>query len=396
MKILIKSGISALLSMGILAFTAICAVIDSGAIAQEIPAQPQAQNRQFTNGLNYRKTLVSIPNLDVQNKLKFLRFAVQILRVNLKQSGLQMRPMWLNSNQLTGTATLKNITETQGAIAAVNGGFFHIPRQMPLGAIKSDNRWLSGSVLGRGAIAWNDRGEILIDRLNYNEQIILPNQISISLTNLNSGYVQKGIARYSVNWGSSYTPLTDNEMIISVQQTNQGDRVLSLIPSGEAGKNSFSIPADGYLLVARQADQAITQLIPNLLITIQSQTAPTEFSAYSQILGAGPILLKNREIVLDAKSEGFRSAFMTEKATRSAIATTAQAGEILMVIIQATPEGELANLRQTAEILQKLGAINGLNLDGGSSSSLYFAGAKSTNSRPIHNGIGVFTKPNFF
>jgi hypothetical protein len=401
---LYKSGLLSLITVGFLGFSSLGN--KDGAIAQTIPLKNQAQTQvtsiPLPDGLNYRKTQVSIPQLDVQNNLKFLRFVVQILQVNLTQSAsqsrnqtsLQMRPIWQNSDRLTGNASLKNIAETQGAIAAINGGFFHVSRQMPLGAIKSDNIWLSGSVLGRGAIAWNDRGEISIDRLNYTEEIILANRTSIPLSNLNSGYVQKGIARYSINWGSSYTPLTDNEVIITVQQTTQGDRVLSLSPSGIIKvDNSFPIPKDGYLLVARQAERELTQLIPNSQITLQSQTSPNSFSAYSHLLAAGPLLLKNKKIVLDAKLEGFRPAFITEKATRSAIATTSQPGEILMVTIQATPEGQLPNLHQTAEILQKLGAVDGLNLDGGSPSSLYLNG-DTFNSRPIHNGIGIFIKSN--
>jgi len=49
-----------------------------------------------------------------------------------------------------------------------------------------------------------------------------------------------------------------------------------------------------------------------------------------------------------------------------------------------------------AQILQQLGAINALNLDGGSSTTLYLGGQiidRPPNSAArIHNGIGIFLR----
>jgi hypothetical protein len=344
-----------------------------------------------SEGLRYRSLLVSLP----QNDGKFLQFPVQMLQVNLKQAGLQMRPILANPAAMFGTIPLAQMAKNAGAIAAINGGFFNINRKLPVGAIKQNQQWLAGAALYRGAIAWNQQGEILIDRLSYREEIRLPNQNKVELTNLNSGYVQKGIARYISTWGSEYTTLSDGEIIMNVQKTSLGDRLLSQFQASEAGKNSFSIPQDGYLLVVRQVPELANQLPASSMFTLKTEILPSAFANYPHLLGAGPLLLKDGIFVLDAKVESFKSPFDKQGAYRSAIATTSKPGEVLLVTIPATSAGDLASLAQASEILRKLGAVNALNLDGGGSTGIYLDGLGinqnlQPNLRPIHNAIGIF------
>lgn len=97
-------------------------------------------------------------------------------------------------------------------------------------------------------------------------------------------------------------------------------------------------------------------------------------------MGAGPLLLKNSQIVLDPLQEGFSPTFAEQRAIRSAIATT-QAGKVLLATISA--ESTPPTLLQTALILQQLGAVDALNLDGGSSAGLYLGGISSIGRIPL-------------
>ena len=143
-------------------------------------------------------------------------------------------------------------------------------------------------------------------------------------------------------------------------------------------------------------------------IPFSSATPKTLHDGYSlqasENIGAGPLLLKNGTLSLDGKLEKFQAGFDTQSAARSAIATTKEKGKILLVTVQAAPEGVAPNLLQTAEVLKKLGAVDALNLDGGSSSTLYLGGNvlnRSVNEiASVHNAIAIFitpppTKPQF-
>jgi exopolysaccharide biosynthesis protein len=141
----------------------------------------------------------------------------------------------------------------------------------------------------------------------------------------------------------------------------------------------------------------VAQLLPGVQIRGRSVTKPTAFSPFPNIVGAGPLLLKNGKVVLDAKLELFRPPFDTQGATRSAIATTKEEGKLILATIHATPEGILPSLLQEADVLKKLGAVDALNLDGGSSSSIFMGGSiidRDPNVvAPVHNAIGIFLNP---
>jgi exopolysaccharide biosynthesis protein len=108
-------------------------------------------------------------------------------------------------------------------------------------------------------------------------------------------------------------------------------------------------------------------------------------------------LIQNSQIVLNPQAEGFSQAFITEMAPRSAIGQTAN-GTFLLVTAYSRLDGTELSLMDMAQLMQQLGAIAALNLDGGSSSTLFLGG--EVRDRPprttarVHNGIGIFLAPN--
>ncbi|MGL4617829.1 MAG: phosphodiester glycosidase family protein, partial [Chroococcidiopsis sp.] len=316
------------------------------------------------------------------------RFPVTWLEVNPRTAGLALRPIWSAANSLIGTAPILTTAQRYTAAAAINAGFFNRNNKLPLGAIRREGRWLSSPILNRGAIAWNDAGQFKIGRLQRQETAIASTGQSLPIVNLNSGYIQAGISRYTSDWGTTYTPLTNNEAIAIVQN----NQVTANLSGGLAGKTAFPIPLNGYLLAFRTGSTA--NLLPiGTLVRLTDGTVPTEFAQYPHALGAGPLLVQNRQIVLNAKAEGFSDAFSRQTAVRSAIGVTAT-GNLLIATVHNRVGGTGSTLWETAKLLQQLGSIDALNLDGGSSTSLYLGG-QLVNRSPVtaarvHNGLGIF------
>lgn len=316
------------------------------------------------------------------------RFPVVWLEINPRTAGLTLKPITSESTTLIGIAPLLKTALAHSAAAAINGGFFNRKNQLPLGAIRRDGRWLSSPILNRGVIAWNDSGQVKINRLSRQETLTTSTG-SLPILTFNSGYVQAGIARYSTAWGPTYTPLIDNEIIVVVQN----NQVTAQLPAGIAGKTTFPIPSNGYLLAIR-ANNAVASSLPiGALVREESATVPADFGRYPQIIGAGPVLVQNRQIVLDAKSEGFSDAFIREKAARSTIGVTAS-GTLLIAAVHNRAGGAGPTLLEIAKVMQQMGCVDALNFDGGSSSSLYLGG-QLLNRSPltaarVHNGLGVF------
>jgi Phosphodiester glycosidase len=336
-------------------------------------------------GLRWRQKFV---NLGTE------RFPVVWLEVNPQALGLKLKPILTSPNTLIGTAPLIQTTQQYLAVAGINGGYFNRNNRYPLGAIRQNNQWLSSPILNRGAIAWNDSGKFYFGRLTLEETLTTTkNNQRFPILFLNSGYVQSGIARYTPAWGTSYTPLTDNEIIVAVEK----NQIINQLPGGKAGEIPVTIPQQGYLLALRgNAITLANQLPLDSVVRLESATTPTEFNSYPQIIGAGPLLVQNSQIVLDGKSEKFSDAFIAEKAIRSGICTTAT-NTLMITAIHNRAGGAGPTLAEHAQILQQMGCVNALNLDGGSSTGLYLGGQlldRSPNTAArVHNGIGIFLQP---
>lgn len=349
-------------------------------VRNDAPLLPR--NIQWAPGLRWQQQLV---------RLGAAAFPVVWLTLEPPQA-LSLRPIWTSPQTMAGIDPLLRMAERNQALAAINGGFFNRNNQLPLGAIRHETRWLSGPILNRGAIAWNDRGETLFGRLTLQETLVTATGNRLPLQFLNSGYVRAGISRYTPTWGSSYNTLTDNEAVLTVRQS----QIVDQKSGGPQGQMAFPIPSDGYLLVVRSQASILPSLPVGSRVEVAQTTSPGNFAPYPHILGAGPLLLQNRQIVLDAKGEGFSDAFIQQLAPRSVICRTAT-GTLQIAAIHARVGGRGPSLLETAQLVSALGCVDALNLDGGSSTSLYLGGQlldrPPRTAARVHNGIGLFLRP---
>ena len=341
----------------------------------------------WTPGIIWRQQLVTI-----NNGRKKTTFPVNWLEIDQRSPRISLKPITTNFNGQKGTAPLVTTAQKWRAAAAINGGFFNRNNQLPLGAIRQDNNWLSSPILGRGAIGWDDKGQVYLNRLALRETITTATGNNIPIAFLNSGYIKAGVSRYTSEWGQSYTPLSDNEIIIVVEN----NQVIYQQQARKAKSQSYPIPKNGYLLTIRKNAVASSLLSPGTNLTLQSNTIPTEFNQLSHILGAGPLLISNRRIIVNAVSEQFSKGFQKQKASRSAIGVTKR-GTIMLVAVHTRVGGSGASLDEMAQIMQSLGATDALNLDGGSSTGLVLGGQlidrSPVTAARVHNGIGVFVNP---
>ncbi len=345
---------------------------------QPVPLPPR--DLQWAQGIRWQQQVVT---------LGVSRFPVNWLTVDLRQRGLTMRPVWNNPDMLPGTNPLSFTAQRLQVAAAINAGFFNRNNQTPLGAIRRDGRWLSSPILNRGAIAWDDAGNVRLDRLSLQETVTTPTGQRWELRGLNTGFVSAGLSRYSPDWGNTYAPFTRNEIIITVQN----NQVVSQQSVADPNNATFAIPTDGYLLIVRRDLDVATAFPVGTTLQLSNGTTPSDFDRYPHIIGAGPLLLLNRQIVLNPKGESFQPAFIQQQASRSAIGVTAD-GRIVLVAVHNRIGGRGPSLAEMAQLMQQLGAVSALNLDGGSSTSLYLGGQlldrPNQTAARVHNGIGIF------
>ncbi|MBO0351457.1 phosphodiester glycosidase family protein [Phormidium pseudopriestleyi FRX01] len=338
------------------------------------------RNILWASGVRWRQQLLEVADS---------RFPVVWLELNHRNaSNTVLKPITANPG-LPGIAELSQIADRLGAHAAINGGFFNRNNQLPLGAIRENGRWLSSPILNRGAIAWNDSGSAIIGRLSLEETLTTAQGEDLPILFLNSGYVKAGISRYTPEWGETYTTLIDNEIIVVVER----GKVTEHLQGEKAGESTFAIPETGFLLTLRSFASALPRLPIGTSVLINRVTVPSYFDIYPHILGAGPVLVNNNWIVLDPEAEQFNQNFIEGKASRSAIGQTDD-GRLVIAIVHHRTNGPGPTLMEMAQIMQQLGSVNALNLDGGGSTTL-FLGGQLLEHPPriiprIHNGLGIF------
>ncbi len=344
-------------------------------------ASPRTQSILWQPGIKWQQQLLTIGNQS---------FTVISFEISPKTPGLMLRPILPNSVELAGISPLIQTAQQAKSVLAMNGGFFNRINQLPLGLIKVDGQVKSGPILNRGVMAWDQAGAFEFDRYSLQETVIIGSQ-SFPLTSLNSAYVQAGIARYTSAWGNSYSTLSDNEIVMEIV----ADRITTQTPVPTSG-TPISIPPNGYLLTFRSNKTAATTVTLGATVSLAVVSSNPRIAAFPYALGGGPLLIKDRQVVLDAAAEKFSPAFIRERAARSAVGRT-NTGNLLLVTVHPAIGRGGATLLDMAQIMQQLGAIDALNFDGGSSTTLYLGGTggqildrPSRSSARVHNAIGIF------
>lgn len=293
------------------------------------------------------------------------------------------------------TDSFKNIAEQLSdseteVVAAINGTFFNAYTDLqPTGTIR---------LKGRTALISNTGTCIGFTGDNKIEFVHLFSSISGSIN---------GNWEYPYNWSvwginQVYTQADANVMYTPDfgKEVDARSRTAVIVRNGKVTaiqKGISPIHSDGYTLVFgspvysgmfKVGDRVDYRLNTNHIDfnKADKKGAELDWSHIRTALGAGPLLVKNGAIVLNAQQEGFTDVkFTSNRAQRSFIGELENGTLVFGTVPNVT-------LSELATILKNMNVINGMNLDGGASSGLYFKGEILTNpSRNISNAI-VITK----
>lgn len=294
---------------------------------------------------------------------------------------LELRPL-RRDDGMEGLSLLPNLARRWDALVAINGGYFNRVRRLPLGALREDGRWLSGPILNRGAVGWQSGQIPRFGRLQLQETLIDRSGSRWPLMVLNSGYVQKGLSRYTADWGPWYRALSNNENAVLVRR---GVVVARL----DSARLAAGVPlaAGDDLIVGRGG--SVPPWSEGEPLQLDSRPSDPLGSA-PNVLGGGPLLLQDGRIVLQGTAEGFSAAFLTQGAPRTVVASDGR--RLLLLTLEGVSDAG-PTLSETAQLLQRLGLRDALNLDGGSSTGLVMGGNHAVKGRgvaaSVHNGLGL-------
>ena len=306
---------------------------------------------------------------------------INAIRIDPLNASLQLRPL-ARPGAMEGLSSLVQLANQQQAWVAINGGYFNRVKRLPLGALKQDGRWLSGPILNRGVAAWDERTMPRFGRLQLSEWVVGPGALRLPVAVVNSGYVQRGISRYTADWGPNYRALSGSETGLLIQ----GGLVRQQFGPSELDAG-VPLRGDDLLLVGRGG----SELPWGLGDRLQIESRPSSnLGLATHVIGGGPLLLQAGRIVLNGSAENFSSAFLNQGAPRTVLARDDR--QIWLITLEGIQDSG-PSLGETAALLQQLGLQDALNLDGGSSTGLVLGGSLQVKGRgvagSVHNGVGL-------
>jgi len=270
-----------------------------------------------------------------------------------------------------------------GALVAVNGGFFAYGGAA-VGAVKADGKWQRLAWKSRTALGWNNASDAQIAPFSASCSLRIQTsdgKIQFVPAALN-GFalpgtrteITDGYAVLTPMYGRKYTLRTGEVALKATPPPASISSVSDLNGLSVTLQTTGDVDLQGapFIIIARgtAAKNLDNQNPPRFAYSIQ--TFP-DWSRFQNILGAGPRLIENGQIKTTEVEEEFRPDVVA-RGPRTCIGWDAAHNWLLLVADGRSASSVGLTIPETAQLFQRLGAVEAMNLDGGSSTQLVVGG----------------------
>ncbi|MCC7493705.1 MAG: phosphodiester glycosidase family protein [Fimbriimonadaceae bacterium] len=261
----------------------------------------------------------------------------------------------------------------QRAVAAVNGDFYVMSG--PAQGVTIGLFVRQGELLGvgnsRAAFAWLGNGEPYIGEFGTTLRLLLPGATdALPIHRLNSNRAADTLVLYSPSWSpSTRTDDGGTEVLLrwSGKVPTNGSLDAAVAAAPVVGRGDLAIPPDGLVLSAQGAPAAaLGRLQVGQRLRIEVSTEPAV--PVAEAVGGHPILLAGGKLVYQPKADEPRHP-------RTAMGFDDQ--HILAVTVDGRRPGHSAGMTfpELAKLLAEFGCREGVNLDGGGSTTCWARGS---------------------
>jgi hypothetical protein len=271
---------------------------------------------------------------------------------------------------------VSNIVSYNQGVAGINGTYFASTGK-PLGALIIDREFVSFPIHERTAFFIDQENQPYIDNLFVSSYFRLPNGTRYQIAGINQGRGGNDIVMYTPVWGeSTETDRQGIELVVADSRVTEINVNNSKIP-----ENGFVISATGPALETLAESVKAGDQITTTIRIVPYAYSPKQIV---HLISGGPRLLKQGRVYVSKHEEKFRADIAQGRAARTAVGITKQ-GELLLVTVDGLARNNTSRkkddkasigmaLEELSDLMLSLGAVEAMNLDGGSSSTMAIEG----------------------
>ena len=304
--------------------------------------------------------------------------AINVLR-GPRPGGLTTLEPVLSNDTVVGREKLTTMEvrlRRTATAAGVNGDYFTLATGKPSGVLMRDAQLVAPPNAGRASAGIRSDGVLDIRRVGFKgtwRATVGPRPLGA----LNAMPAANGAALYTDSYGASTPALPGSAAVILFPfpaATPEVDLVAPVVEARTDG-GAVAIPAGGAVVVARgTAAQALrSEGVAGGTITVNLGLVPS-WPHMVGAIGGGPQIVRNAAPIFRA-GEVFTTKQLGPRAPRSAVGQLRD-GRILLVAVDGRQPGYSVGLTnwELAQALVRLGAVTGMALDSGGSTTMAFDG----------------------
>ncbi|MCF8565118.1 phosphodiester glycosidase family protein [Alicyclobacillus tolerans] len=295
---------------------------------------------------------------------------VTFVRVNPRAPGVSIEPV-VAGNRFGSSTSLSSLAQSAQAVAAINGTFFNAgSNQQPQGALLIHGQFQH--LWGPTLLMIGKDGSLSMQRVEESVQIQLGNAHAQGATD------NQVWSAWGLNTWQGHSDEIDVLTPYYGASTNIPNGTSVVVENGViTGIHSGNtpIPKDGFVVELGSADASLASQVTigqqaqfQVNVTTLTGNQPVDISNTQAAIGAGPMLVDGGSIVLNPSLEGLNAPSLLDPVTRRSFLGIDSSGDLVMATVRD------ANMEELAQIARNMHLEEAMNLDGGSSSGLYFDG----------------------
>ncbi len=349
-------------------------------------AVSQTWEKPIAPGVTYRMQV----DLATPRIVHALRYSIGAPHITLKSelgSGAVFQ-----ETPTRGRETMTEMVARTGAIAAINGDFFPFTGD-PLGVMVRDGQLISTPGIQRAVFGWGPNAAAM-GLVEFKGSVQLAGQ-TLPIKGINEECPLNEVILHTDVAAFAFSKTPNTAYVFRMESTDwspNGSFAGTFVNAyTDIGKMPIQ-PGNAVLTATGDKANFFQNLIPGEKATITFETKGFDWTKINQTMGGGPFLLRSGQVAVDAAKQGFNDAFAKKRHPRTAMGRTSD-GDIWIVVIDGRQKiSDGATLEETARVMQKLGCVDAVNLDGGGSSAINLLGLTLNRpsdgaERPVANGV---------